>query len=59
MEKYYCPCCGADCTYSRWLSALDSPILAELCVPCGEKEESEIDRLGTNNIPTLLATYKF
>ena len=58
VEKHYCPCCGADNTYSRWLSSLYAPVLAELCVPCGEKEEVEIDRLGTNDIPELLATYQ-
>jgi hypothetical protein len=54
-----CCACGTTIRFpaTEYESALYSPVQYLLCEPCGEREEQEITRQGTNNIPELLNTY--
>lgn len=60
MDEYHCACCGKHDIVEIWESSLYNPgISIDLCMSCGEKEEMAIEVAGTNDIPELLATYKF
>lgn len=47
-----------DC---QWESSLYSPNYDEymLCETCGQQEEDAIEKAGTNDLPELLASYRY
>lgn len=57
----FCAGCGCSLEHAPEIhtSSIFSPTEQfELCPQCGRQEEAEIDKEGTNNLPTLLAIYK-
>jgi hypothetical protein len=57
-----CDCCGVEIRFpqTECESQLYSPHHAyTLCEFCSRKEDSEVEKAGTNNLPELLATYRY